>query len=244
MSYTNPTIAPSGITFAQWKAGGPSQHLEMSITANSTPTVAPTVAPTLAASGSGATLPAATYWVAVSETNGIGETLLGPASASQAVTLGQNLVVTFQSLKSGNSARNTYTSTVGSTGPFTLAATGTTASTLTISAPLPSNSYAVAPPTTNTTALTSNMKLQLARYVKTNQGQKLWDFYHRLVTEFNRGQPMKYSDVVTKHRDAHVVFAVLSTMAAESGALLDSNPGTLTLAMEPIGTTKVKRVWP
>ena len=51
--------------------------------------------PTLSETGSGGTLPAATYYCVVTESNGFGETTAGPASTGQAITLGQDLVVYF-----------------------------------------------------------------------------------------------------------------------------------------------------
>ena len=111
MSYTAPSVAASGISFATWQSDGASGHLEALITANLSATAAPTSAPTLSQTGSGATLPAATYYVVVTESNGFGETTASPASTGQAITLGQNLVVTFPSLKTGNVSRNTYVGT-------------------------------------------------------------------------------------------------------------------------------------
>src|SRR5580692_10478196 len=103
MSYANPNILTSGTTFPQLQAGGLSAVLLKLITSTGGGTVAPTAACTLAASGSGGTLPAATYYVFETETNGIGETTVGPVSASQAITLGQNLVITRPVFKVGNS---------------------------------------------------------------------------------------------------------------------------------------------
>ena len=55
------TVVASGTTFAQFQAGGASGHLELLIAAQGA-TLAPTVAATLAETGSGGTLPAATYY--------------------------------------------------------------------------------------------------------------------------------------------------------------------------------------
>lgn len=242
MSYTSPSVIASGITFAQLQAGGPSGHLNKLITANTANTSAPSAAPTLAASGSLATLPAATYFVQVTETNGIGETTPSPVSSGQVVTFGQNLVVTPPALQSGNTARYVYVGTA-SGGPFTLAVTGTSTSTVTISAPLPSNSYAVNPPTSNTTGLT-NAKLQLLKYCETGQFEKVWNFIHQVETNFNQGEPAAFNSVVTKFRDVHTAFAMMATMCAEAGALLDANPGHLTTAATPIGGRASVRVWP
>jgi hypothetical protein len=250
MSYTSPTVVASGTTFTQLQQGGLSAHIEKLITAQGA-TLAPTAAPTLAESGSGGTLPAATYYVVVTESNGFGETTASPASTGQAITLGQDLVVTFPTLKTGNTSRNTYVGT-GSTGPFTLAATGTTASTLTITAPLPANSYAVNPPTVNTTGLTYtdgngnvlNKPLELLRGAKDGNLELAYKYAREIVTDFNRGEPVSFNGMITKFRHAHVVFAMLATVFAEAGVLLDANAGTLGLGTNGIGNTKTKRTWP
>ncbi len=250
MSYTAPTVVASGTTFAQFQAGGASGHLEKLITAQGA-TLAPTAAPTLAASGSGSTLPAATYYVVVTESNGFGETTASPVSSSQAVTSGQNLVVTFPSLKSGNTSRNTYVGT-GSTGPFTLAGSGTTASTLTISAPLPANSYAMNPPTVNTTGFTytdsngivHNKRLELLRACKDGNFEHVYEYLRQVIYDFNHGMPMSFGGTISRLRDVHAVFAMLDTMCTEAGTLIDANAGTLGTGTNIIGNVTHKRTWP
>jgi hypothetical protein len=250
MSYQAPTVVASGTTFAQFQAGGVSGHLEKLITAQGA-TAAPTSAPTLSETGSGATLPAATYYVVITESNGFGETTASPASSGQAITLGQNLVVTFPSLKSGNTARNTYVGTA-SGGPFTLAATGTTAATVTISAPLPANSYAMGPPTLNTTGFTYvdaagstvNKPLALLRGAKDGNLEDCYRFLREIVTDFNRGEPVAFQAAIAKLRHAHVVFAMLSTLCSEMGTLIDANAGTIGLGSNQIGNSRAKRTWP
>jgi hypothetical protein len=250
MSYTAPSVTASGISFATFQSDGASGHLEALITAQAA-TGAPTVAATLSESGSGGTLPAATYYCVVTESNGFGETTAGPVSSGQAITLGQDLVVTFQSLKSGNVSRNTYIGTA-SAGPFTLAASGTTASTLTISAPLPANSYAVNPPTVNTTGLTytdgnsvvHSKRLELLRALKDGNAEDIYRFLRQLIYDFNHGMPMTFSGTVSRLRDAHAVFAIMSTLCSEAGTLIDANAGTLGNTTNAIGNAGRKRTWP
>lgn len=242
MAYTAPSIPTSGTTFAEFSATGAAGILTKLITAMETATAAPTTAPTLAASGIGGTLPAATYYVVITETNGIGETTGSPVSAAQAVTLGQDLVVTFPALQTGNVARNTYVGT-SSTGPFLLAATGTTAGTLTISAPLPTNSYAATPPTVNGTALSTKQLESLKSYGSAKL-QGVWDRLSKVVDDFNRGEPTAFEDTITNLRRAHVVFAALSEVCNEVGTLIDANAGTLHNVATPIGGMKTQRQWP
>jgi hypothetical protein len=251
MAYTSPNITASGTTFAQLQSGGLSGHLERLITANKAASNAPTSAPTLAASGSGNTLPAGTYYVVFTETDGSGETTASPVSSSQAVTYGQQLSVTFPGLQTGNTARNTYVGTA-STGPFLLAATGTTAGSLNLTAPLPSNSYAVKPPAVNTTAfaytdsngIVHSKVLEYLRLFEDGRGNRVYLDLRETVGQFLRGEPLSFGGAIEKLRHAHTVFAMLNTLCAEIGTLIDANPGTLTTAATGIGSRKAVRTQP
>jgi hypothetical protein len=244
MAYTSPSITASGTTFAQFQAGGASRHLENLIAANLNGTQAPSSAPTVSVSGSGGLLAAGTYHLIITETNGLGETTASPESAQFTVTAGQIPTVTFPTLQAGNTARNVYlTPAGGASGSELLYADGITAGTYALSAVAPSNSFATTPPTMNTTGLTS-AKLQLLRYAKTGQFQKVWDFLHELLSIFNQGDPASYQNVVLKLRDVHTVFATLSQLCAEGGALIDANPGHIINVPTGIGGTKTKRTWP
>lgn len=243
MSYPTLVLPASGTTWAQFLAGGLSAMIERLITViQAAASVAPTAAPTLAASGSGATLPAASYFIGVTETNGIGETTLSPSSLVQAITLGQNLVVTYPALQTGNTARNTYWS-LASTGPWALLATGTTAAALTISAPLPANSYAVAPPTSNGTAL-SSQKLSMLRSFKDGNLAQVAKQASNQMKRFISGDPIAFNDQITKGRDGHIVFAMLAQIHAEALTLIDANPGTLTTKPSLLNAPTPVRTWP
>lgn len=252
MSYIAPAVTPSGTTFAQFQAGGVSGHLERLIAAQGA-TPPPTAAPSLAASGSGNSLAANTYYVIFTETNGFGETTPSPASASQAVASGQQLSVTFPALKPGNTARNVYLG-LSSTGPFALYATGVTAATFNCTVAAPTNSYAVQPPTTNTTGLTHvdangnahPEPLSFLRAVERDiQGcGPLYRYLRTLIDDFNRGDPATFAGVIEKLRNAHVVFAMLNTLCSEMGTLIDANAGTLRTASTGIGGQIGNRTWP
>ena len=174
MAYTSPSIVPSGTTFAQFQSGGVGGQLERLIAANFGGTAAPGT-PTLSATGggtSGGNLVAGTYYVKVTETNGIGETTASP-EASVTIASGNIPQVTFAALQAGNVARNVYVGTAS--GGEVLYASGVTAGTLNLSAAIPTNSYAASVPTVNTTGLTStnastgvvgNQKLAALRAVR------------------------------------------------------------------------------
>jgi hypothetical protein len=252
MSYTPPSITPSGTTFAQFQAGGASGHLERLIAAQSASgTPAPVAAPTLAASGSGNALPANTYYVVITETNGFGETTPSPASIGQAVASGQQLTVTFPSLQPGNVARNVYLGTA-STGPFTLYATGVTTATYNGTAAPPTNSYAVRPPTINTTGLSyadangivNSMVYQLLRAAKDGNVEDLYRYLRTIIEEFNAGRAMTFPSVVQKLRHAHVAIALLNQLCSEMGSLIDANPGHLTTLTIGLGYPQGVRTWP
>ncbi len=253
MGYTAPSITASGTTFAQFQAGGASGHLELLLAQQPlTPTAAPTSAPTTAAGGTGHTLPAATdYYVVCTETNGFGETTASPASSGTAITLGQQLTVTYPTLKTGNTARNLYIST-SSTGPFLLCATGVTSATTVLSAPLPANSYAVQPPTINTAGLTyvdangntHKKALELLRGAKDGNLEDAYRSLRGVIEEFNSGQPNPFPANLEKLRHCHVVFAALATLCSEMGTLIDANAGTLYVESVGPGLAKNYRGWP
>ncbi len=244
MAYISPAITASSTTFAQFQAGGASRHLENLITASLNGTQAPSSAPTLSVSGTGGLLAAGTYRLMITETNGLGETTASPESAQFSVTAGQIPTVTFPALQAGNSARNVYLTPIGGpSGSELLYASGITTSTYSLSFAAPSSSYAVAPPTTNTTGLTSS-KIQLLRYAKTGQFQKVWDFLHELLSVFNQGDPASYQSIMIKLRDVHTVFAMMSQLCAEGGTLIDANPGHFVNVRTGIGGTRTERTWP
>jgi hypothetical protein len=244
MAYISPSITASGTTFAQFQGGGATRHLENLLAANLNGTQAPSSAPTISVSGSGGLLAAGTYHLIITETNGLGETTASPESAQFSVTAGQVPTVTFPTLQPGNLARNVYlTPAGGASGSEVLYASGITASTYGLSFAAPSNSYAVAPPATNTTGLTSS-KIQLLRFARTGQFQKVWDFLHELLSVFNQGDPASFQSVVMKLRDVHTVFAMMSQLCAEGGALIDANPGHFANVRTGIGGTKTERMWP
>ena len=105
MAYTSPSITPSGTTFAQFQAGGASGILERLIAANFAGTAAPGV-PTISATGGGTTggnLAAGTYYVKVTESNGLGETTASP-EVSVTIAAGNIPQVTFAALQAGNTS--------------------------------------------------------------------------------------------------------------------------------------------
>ena len=144
---------------------------------------------------------------------------------------------TFPTLKTGNKARNLYLGAVnGSTGgPYTLYASGITTSTYTAAVAAPSNSYAVAPPTINTTGLTyvdangNTLKkpLELLRAAKDGNLEDAYRYLRQVIDDFNRGNPMSFMAAIDKLRHAHAVFAMLDTLCSEMGTLIDANAGTL-----------------
>ncbi len=250
MAYTAPTPVASGTTFAQFQAGGASGHLERLIAAQGV-TSAPSSAPTLASSGSGNTLAAGTYYVVITESNGFGETTQSPASSSQAVSSGQQLTVTFPALQAGNVSRNVYLGTA-SAGPFTLYATGITTATYNCTASAPTNSYAVNPPTINTTGLTYidvkanvvNKTIELLRAAERGNLEDVYRFLRQTIEEFNSGQPTPWSSKLGKLRHAHAAIAMLDRLCTEMGTLIDANAGTLYVKSVGPGLQKRYRGWP
>lgn len=249
MAYTAPSITTSGATWANLQTDGLSGVLELLITAQAA-TSAPSGAVTLSETGSGGTLPTATYYVVSTETNGIGETLVA-AQASQAITVGQKLVITPPALQTGNTARNYYIGTT-SGGPYYLASSGQTASATTISATLPSNSYAVKPPTVNTTGFTytdangnvENIPLALLRGAKDGNLEDTYQYAANVVRKFLQGEPVPWNGAMMKFRHAHTVFASLAQLMSDVGTLIDANAGTLKSENVGPGLQVPYRGWP
>jgi hypothetical protein len=245
MAHQVPSVTPSGITWAQLRTQGVSGHLESLIAAQAA-TANPSAAMTLAESGSAGTLTAATYYTVFTETNGIGESLPSPASAGIGITSTGEIVGTFPTLQTGNISRNTYVST-SATGPFYLAATGTTAATVTIGS-LPANSYGQAqPPAVNGTGL-SGANLSMLRSFKTNNFvnyvNRAW---RNNIDVFARGQPVPFQSQMANFQQIAVVFAMLNQLCVEQGALLDANAGTLGTqgnSETGIGQVYPGRTWP
>jgi hypothetical protein len=251
MAYTNPSITASGATFAQFQAGGLTGQVEKLVTAAAA-TADPTTAATWTNTGggsSGGLLAAGTYYGVITESNGIGETKISSEQTQITVSAGNIPRITFAALKTGNTSRNVYIGAKnGSTGgPYTLYATGITAATYDLSIAAPTNSYAVNPPTVNTTGLTSsvtNKPLELIRAAKQGNLEDVYRYLAKALTEFNRGQPVTFNGILAKVRHAHTAFAMLATACAEIGTLMDANPGTLSSQATPIGGQRVIRTWP
>lgn len=255
MGFTPPSITASGTTFAQFQAGGASGHLEKLIAAQAA-TAAPTAAPTATATGggsSGGLLAAGAILLKFTETNGIGETTVSPESATLTVGAGNIPQVTFPTLKTGNTARNLYaTAPNGTTGQEVLYASGITTTTFSMAIAAPSNSYAVAPPTTNSTSLIftdskgtiNNMTLSLIRAAKDGNLQDVYRDLRTTIYGFNRGNPMASSAIIQKLRHIGTAFTMLATLCNEAGTLVDANAGTLTNGTTGIGNGDKKRVWP
>lgn len=246
MAYTPPTVVASGTTFAQFQSGGASGQLELLIAAQGA-TSAPTVKAAWTATGGGATggsLAAGTYYQVITESNGFGETTAGPEGDQITVSATNIPRVTFQTLKTGNTSRNIYLGAVGGStgGPYYLYASGITAATKDLGSAVPATSYAVNPPTVNTTGL-DTATLSAIRSVKDGNAEDVYRNLRQLIDEFNRGEGVPFGSAFTKLRRAHAAFALLAALCAEMGTLIDANPGTLAPAADGVGNRRLKRTW-
>jgi hypothetical protein len=110
-------------------------------------------APTLAGSGSGGTLPAATYYVRITYVTAFGETVPSP-EVTQVITLGEDLVIDSPPAMTGATGWNAYVSSTTGTETLQNASPTAIATNLTITAPLsagavlPTSGVAVATTTT------------------------------------------------------------------------------------------------
>lgn len=235
MAYSAPSITASGTTFTQFLQGGPNGHLENLITVNAAARSAPVTAATVSATGvqsTGGSFAAGVYKVVFTEVNGIGETTASPESAAMTVAAGNQPLITFPALQTGNISRNLY---IGPAGAEVLYATGLTAVTTAVTAAAPTNSFAVSAPTVNTTGFTwsdangnqVSTPYSLVRAAERGNLQDAWKFLQQVVRDFNSGQPVTWPSAIQKLRHAHTVFAMMSTMCSEMGTLIDANAGTL-----------------
>jgi hypothetical protein len=95
-----------------------------------------------------------------------------------------------------------------------------------------------------TNGATQNQALSLLRAGKDGNLEDVYRFLRGVITRFNQGEPVNWQGEVQKLRHAHTVFAMLATLCAEAGTLIDANPGTLTTAATGIGNRKAVRTWP
>ncbi len=258
MAHPAPNITASGYSFAQFQSGGASGQLEALIAANKAGTAAPTSAVTATATGGGATgglLAAGTYYPIHTETNGNGETTVGPEGAQ--LTVGSTNIPRFTrpTFKTGNSAWNLYLGKVGGStgGPYFLYATGITATTYDAAVAVPVNSWAtMKPPTVNTTPFSftdanGNVINKVYEYVRACKDGNLDMVYRELAKEmsdFNRGNPGTFGSFKAKLQRIGTAFTIMATACNEMGTLIDSNPGTLGNVLTGIGGSSTKRTWP
>jgi len=257
VAYTSPSITPSGTTWAQYKAGGLVAILINLIAANKAATAAPTAA-TVSATGGGSTgglLAAGVYRIAVSESDGIGETTATETAGTFTVAAGNIPQVTFAALQAGNVSRNVYLSPAGgASGSELRYATGITAGTFNLAVAAPTNSFAGAPPTVNSTAFSytnpttgevTNAVLSYADFWRQKGAlDRIWQDSVKRSSNFAGGEPVTFAAAVTKLRHSHTIWAMIAQAHAEEGALIDANAGTLAPGTNPITVARVRRSWP
>lgn len=239
--FVGPSIPSTGTTFGQMPALGASGHLaklEGLIAAKANPGAA-----TVSATGGGTTggnLSAGTYYLKVTETDGIGETA-ATGEISVTIAAGNIPQLTFAALQAGNLARNVYVGVAA--GAETLYATGVETGTFNLSAAQPTGTFAVSPPAVNTTGL-GNRQLSTLRLAGRGRLQAAWDEFARLYDAFSRGEPIDFPSAVMLSRNAALLFGSLETVAQEFGALVDGNPGHFATTTTGIGGFQARRVWP
>ena len=126
-------------------------------------------------------------------------------------------ITAFPALQTNNTARNIYLSPPGGgTGSELLFSEGVTASTFTFSGVQPAagagGSIAVPPPSTNTTAL-STQKISMLRSFEKGNLQQVANQSSNLIKRFNSGDPIKFSEVTGKNRDSQVLFTALRSVS-------------------------------
>lgn len=245
-NYVTPNVLASGKAWADLLAGGLTARVEALITSNTANSAAPTVAPTATATGGGATggsLAAGTYYIVITETDGVGETTVSPESLQLTVSATNIPRVTFPTLKSGNTARNIYlTAANGASGTETLYATGITAATYDLAAAAPTTG-AVSPPTANSTGLFDG---DLSR-IRAGEAGNLQYEYQTAATaidNFTSGKPVLVTDTLRLLGDVAMALKTMLAAIEESAVHIAANPGSMTIKMNPIGQDYTVRTWP
>jgi hypothetical protein len=257
MAYTSPNIVTSGTTFIQLQAGGLSSVLEAVLTANKNASAAPTAPATATAAGggsSGGLLAAGTYFFVFTETDGTGETTPSPQGAQLTVATGDEPQFTFPTLQAGNTARNLYLGAVnGATGgPYTLYATGIAATTFNATVAAPTNSFAVNPPTFNSTAFsyvdatgaTQDAVISNIRSLKNGNFPNTYKNAAQVIDSLLHGDPVPFNGVETKLHHFHTAVAVLNQACIDIGTLIDANAGTIKPTQDGAGNGTRTRTWP
>lgn len=247
MAYSTPSVTTSSAAFTQLQAGGLSGVLELLVTANKTARSNPVTAATVSAAGvsnAGGSLAAGGYIFNFTESNGVGETAVSTDSAAMTVATAGIPLITFPALQTGNTSRNAYLSAAnGATGTKVLYATGVTTITMALSAAAPTNSFAAAPPTVNTTGYTytdtngnvHNEVIDFVRAFKSNNGQKAYTALRKVVEDYLRGDPTPYRASMMRFRQAATTFHLMAKACDDIGTLMDSNAGSLTTAATGTG---------
>lgn len=187
----------TGYTLKIW--GDVDKTYNTNIQSQQTAIANPASAPTAVASGTGGTVPTGTYYIKVTVSDGIGETMASPESTGVSITLGQNLVVTTPALPSGtNLFYNVYISS--STGTETLQgkATGTS---YTQSAPLVAG---VSVPLSNTLTASSYIPYVTSVPIKLSSGDGTKTI-HMVINDSTNKDSIAVSKTITFQQTPPVV---------------------------------------
>lgn len=241
--YTPPRILPSNLTFAQMIAKGASGHLEANIAQfqGANPAGTPTITPT-GGGTTGGSLPAGTYYVVLTETNGIGETMPS-TETSFTIAAGNIPQLGIPPIQAGNSAWNIYIGT--SPGQETLYMTGTSTDPLNLTTAIPTDSRANCRPPSADGIAPDTRQVNALKAATDRRLQSVWDQFSRAYTNWNAGEPMDYMQARQEAANAALVFGTLAQVANELGAAIDANPGHYNRATPTaIGGTRTRRIWP
>jgi hypothetical protein len=240
-TYVTPTIIPSGTTWSQYKSGGIDIILKNLIATNG-----PKDDPSAAAIGSipygsGGNLPAGTYFIAYTNCDAFGETMIGSSEIASRLTLveGAILRITMPALPTGVCFRNIYiTNPGGMSGTERLYATGVTGTTFDLSYALPSDvRYPVAPRSNTTGAYASQDEITaLFKRTSGSIGSNLKQTHGSLLGT----SPIPRRDQFMLAYRWAGIFALYNTIADEAAKLVWENMGSWGLVKTPDGLNVVE----
>lgn len=216
-AYAAPSIQASSAAWSDFTGGGIANILNLVIAAN--PAIAsPTTAPTVVATGGGSTggnLPAGTYYVSYTWTDGAGETIAKEIAASFTIAAGNIPQVTIPALPTGASSANIYlTAAGGASGTEVLYATGVTTTTFNMSYAGPADPAAPTAPTVNRTGA-ATISPKLHKWAATGGLDLEWIRLSNLASQYAAGQPVGFQVQRAEIRKIDYMFAVFKEVTRE-----------------------------
>jgi hypothetical protein len=114
------------------------------------------------------------------------------------------------------------------------------------------NSFAVAPPTVNSTAfsfvgangIVADFPISNIRSFKNGNFPNVYKNAAQVIDSFLHGDPVTFNGEIKKLHDFHAAVAVLNQACIDIGTLIDANAGTVKPTQDGTGNSTKTRTWP